>query len=164
MHIWLGNIISLVGCCMMVALGLVKSQRKVVLLQCVQFSIQAVANLLLGAVSGAICGVVGIARNLLFARFGTSSLWKAMFIIIQIVMTLILDGFGLLVWLPILSAAIFTWFMDVKSPITFKWMIICAQSLWIVYDLYYLNFVSLAFDVFTVLSNLCGIWILKKEE
>ena len=164
MHILLGNIISFIGCAIMVGLGLVKKQRTVLLLQCGQFSLQAVANLLLGAVSGAVCGIVGIARNLVFTRWGGNQLWKVFFILIQMGLTFAFDGFGLLVWLPILSAAIFTRFLDVKSPVAFKLVIICAQSLWVAYDFCYQNYAALAFDIFTILSNLCGIWILHKAR
>ena len=56
----LGNIISFIGCTIMVAVGLIKSQKAVLAIQCVQFTIQASANLILGAVSGAICGLAGL--------------------------------------------------------------------------------------------------------
>ena len=160
----LGNIISFIGCTIMVAIGLIKSKKAVLATQCVQFSIQAAANLILGAVSGAICGLVGIARNLMITRVRYVTFWKTAFIVIQTGLTVIFDGFGLLVWLPILSAAIFTWFIDVKSPVRFKVVIIVAQSLWVVYDLCYKNYVALAFDIFTVLSNLVGIWLIHRSQ
>lgn len=160
----LGNIISFIGCGIMVAIGLIKSKKAVLAAQCVQFSIQAAANLILGAVSGAICGFVGIARNLMITRVKYVTFWKAAFILIQTGLTVFFDGVGLLVWLPILSAAIFTWFIDVKSPVRFKVVIIFAQSLWVVYDLCYQNYVALAFDIFTVLSNLVGIWLIHRSQ
>ena len=159
----LGNMISFIGCAIMVAIGLIKSQRVVLATQCIQFGIQAAANLILGAVSGAICGFVGIVRNLTITKVKYVAVWKTAFILIQTGLTVLFDGFGLLVWLPILSAAIFTWFIDVESPVRFKIVIIFAQSLWVVYDLYYQNYVALAFDVFTVLSNFVGIWLIRRS-
>lgn len=157
----LGNIIAFIGCAIMVAIGLIKSKKRVLMAQCVQFGVQSVANLILGAVSGAICGIVGIARNLLITRVKNVTLWKALFILIQMGLTFLFDGFGLMVWLPILSAMIFTWFIDVKNPVVFKLVIIVAQSIWIVYDLYYKNYAAMTFDVFTVLSNFVGILMIS---
>lgn len=162
--ILIGNIISFIGCSLMVLIGLIKRQKTVLAVQCAQFGIQSVANFILGAISGAICGIVGIARNLLIGRVKHVAVWKAVFILVQMGLTFLFDGFGLLVWLPILSAAIFTWFIDVKSPVMFKVVIIFAQSLWIAYDLCYRNFSAMAFDIFTVLSNLVGIWLIKKSK
>ncbi|MBE6980765.1 MAG: YgjV family protein [Ruminococcaceae bacterium] len=160
----LGNVISFIGCALMVAIGLIKSKKAVLAAQCVQFTIQAAANLILGAVSGAICGLVGIARNLMITRVKHVTLWKILFIGVQAGLTFLFDGFGLLVWLPIVSAAIFTWLIDAKSPVLFKVSIILAQSLWVVYDLCYQNYAALTFDVFTILSNLVGIWLIRREE
>lgn len=160
----LGNVISFIGCALMVAIGFIKSKKVVLATQCVQFSIQAAANLILGAVSGAVCGVVGVARNLMITRVKHVAFWKTLFIVVQVGLSLLLDGFGLLIWLPIVSASIFTWFIDVKSPVRFKVVIIAAQSLWVMYDFCYQNYVALAFDVFTVLSNFVGIWLLCREE
>jgi hypothetical protein len=63
-----GNIISFFGCLLMVAIGFVKRKEHMLTMQCAQFSVQAVANLVLGSVSGCISGAIGVVRILVFTR------------------------------------------------------------------------------------------------
>ena len=163
-RILLGNLLSMVGCSLMVAIGFVRKKERILWLQCIQFGVLAAANVVLGAFTGAVSGIVGIVRNLVFTRVESSVPWKVFFLLIQAAMALRANPRGLLDWLPILSGSLFTWFIDLKSERGFKTMIIAAQSMWLVYDLYYSNYVSAAFDVFTMLSNLIGILMIRKKS
>jgi len=163
-RILLGNLLSMVGCSLMVAIGFVGKKERILWLQCVQFSILAAANVVLGAFTGAVSGIVGVVRNLVFTRVESSAAWKVLFLVIQAGMALRANPQGLLDWLPILSGSLFTWFIDLKSEVGFKSMIIAAQAMWLVYDLCYSNYVSAVFDVFTMLSNLIGILMIRKKQ
>ena len=44
-----------------------------------------------------------------------------------------------------------------------KLVIIGTLVLWLIYDLYYYNYVSAAFDTATILSNSIGLWMLRKK-
>jgi hypothetical protein len=66
-------------------------------------------------------------------------------------------------WLPILAGAIFTWYLDTKSEVVLKLVIIGTLVLWLIYDLYYYNYVSSAFDTATIISNSIGLWMLQKK-
>ena len=81
-----------------------------------------------------------------------------------LVLTMLSGGNGLIEWLPIISAVVYTWFLNLKNPVTFKMMIICCQLMWLVYDWYYLNYVAVTFDVLTVISTVIGIRMLLKEK
>ena len=61
----LGNIVMLAGSSLMVTVGFLKKKRQILAVQCVQCVIQSVAHLMLGAASGAIAGVLAVARNLI---------------------------------------------------------------------------------------------------
>lgn len=149
----LGNALSLIGCAMMTAIGLVKKKERVLLYQCVQFSFMGLGNLALGALSGTISNLLGIARNLAFAKTGGSRWMKVLFIAIQVGMTaLSWNGMAIEV-LPILATVIFVWFLDTKSDATFKAVNICAMVLWLIYDLCYRNYVAFTFDILTIASN-----------
>lgn len=163
-RILFGNLLSMVGCSLMVAIGFVRKKERILWLQCIQFSILAAANVVLGAFTGAVSGIVGIVRNLVFTRVDSSVPWKVFFLVIQAAMALRANPQGILDWLPILSGSLFTWFIDLKSEVGFKTMIIAAQAMWLVYDLCYSNFVSAAFDVFTMLSNFIGILMIRKKS
>ena len=162
-----GNIISFVGCSLMVAVGLIKKKDHVIKVQCVQFAIQGAANLILGGVTGFIANLISIARNIWFARREGTVKIKLFFIGLQAVLSLFfLDAeAGIIGWFPLFSAIVFTWFLDIKSDAAFKVVILTAQVFWVVYDFYYSNYVSCSFDIFTMISTTIGLcWILKDRR
>ena len=71
---------------------------------------------------------------------------------------------GWISWLPILAAALFTWFMDTRSDVQLKIVILCTQVMWLIYDLYFRNYVASAFDVMTMCSNLIGLFMILKKK
>ena len=158
------NVISLIGCAMMVAIGLIRNKDKILTVQCVQFVFQGAAHLMLGAVSGFVCCVVSIVRNLVFRAGKGGFLLKLGFIGLQTALTFAFTIFAWIELLPILATIVFTWFLDVKNPVHFKLVLISAQMMWLVYDLYYGNFVAAAFDVMTVGSTLAGIFLILRTE
>lgn len=159
----LGNAISLVGCLLMVAIGFVRKKERILGLQCVQFGIMCIGNLVLGAVSGAIAGIVGIVRNLVFTKTSGTLPLKLLFILIQLFLSFGVLQTGWLEWLPLLSTILFTCFLDVKSEVRLKLVLILAQLFWLVYDLYYRNYTAMTFDALTVASNLIGIFLILKK-
>ena len=84
----LGNVLSLIGCSLMVCIGFIRRKERVLACQCVQFGFLAAGNLILGAYSGAISGIVSILRNLVFTRRGGGTLLKLGFIAVQVMLTL----------------------------------------------------------------------------
>ena len=121
-------------------------------------------NLLLGGTSGFISNMVGIARNLVFAKFRTTTALKIFFILLQLLLSLSSLGDGLISWLPIIAAAMFTWSLDTKSEAKLKEVIITTQVLWLIYDLYYRNYVATTFDVLTMGSNIIGFFMVRKSR
>ena len=149
----IGNLLSLVGCSLMVLIGFVKKKERVLGYQCFQFGFLAAANLLLGATSGFISGVVSILRNLIFPRVKGGVYLKLAFILVQVVLTLLAGWAGAISLLPLMAGILFTWFIDARSDAQLKLVIMAAQVLWGVYDLYYANYVAFTFDVLTIVTN-----------
>ena len=122
-----GNILSFAGCTLMVLVGLIKDKRRILYTQCVQFTLQGAANLILGGTSGFIANIVSIVRNLVFSKW-KSSLWlKIGFIILQLLLALSTLAEGAIALLPIASTVLFTWFIDTKSEVKLKIVIISTQ-------------------------------------
>ena len=159
----IGNLISLVGCLLMVAIGFIRKKEHILAVQCLQFGIMGVGNLVLGAVSGTISNAVSIVRNLVFARWSSSLPLKVVFIILQVLLSLSALQSSPLEWLPLLAAAIFTWFLDTKSEVILKSVIIGTLLLWLVYDFCHLNYVAMTFDALSIVSNFIGILMLRKK-
>ena len=160
----LGNAVSMIGCLVMVAIGLLKKKSHILIAQSVQCCFMGFGNLILGGVSGFICNIVTIIRNLVFVKYPVSTRLKVFFIGLQILLSLGSLGDGFISWLPILSAATFTWFLDTKSESRLKVVIIVTMVMWLAYDLYYRNYVASAFDVMTMVSNLIGFFMVRKAK
>ena len=160
----IANIISLLGCALMVFVGLLKEKRQILSVQCVQFVLQGAANLMLGGKSGFIANVVSILRNLAFFRFKNTVWLKLFFIALQLLLSLGSLGGGIISWFPLFSAVLFTWFLDLKSEVKLKIVIIITQILWLAYDFAYSNYVAVVFDCFTMLSNIIGIVMILRDR
>lgn len=161
--ILIANFVSLVGCVLMVCVGFLRKKKQILAVQCVQFGFLAAGNLILGAFSGFISGVVSIVRNLVVTRFHCTVPMKLAFIGVQMALSARAVLGSPIEWLPVASGFLFTWFIDAKSEITLKWAIIAAQAMWMVYDFAYQNYVAMTFDIFTMLSNLVGIQMIRKS-
>ena len=162
--VFVANIVSFVGCAIMVLTGLIKKKERILWVQCLQLLFMGAAHLMLGAISGMVCSLVGIVRNVAFSRLRPTVWMKVGFIVLQIALTFLGGNFALIELLPILAAIVFTWFLDLKNPVHFKIMLITVQAMWVAYDFYYGNVVSGTFDVMTVISNFVGIYLLHKDK
>lgn len=161
--ILIGNIVSLIGCTLMVCIGLIKEKRKILSAQCLQFVFLGTGNLILGGFTGFIANVISLSRNLVFTWKDSSVPLKMLFVALQ----LLLSAGGLtgniITWLPVLSTVLFTWFIDLKSEILFKILILICQVMWLVYDFYYHNYVSVTFDIMTMISTTIGIFLILRD-
>lgn len=160
----LGNIVSLTGSILMVAIGLIKQKNNILKAQCVQFAVMGTANLILGGVTGFISGIVGIARNLFCLKWAFTTFWKLLAILIQSALTLGVNQAGLVGWFPTIAACLYTWFLDTKSEIRLKAVIIITMVLWLIYDMMIRNYAAMLFDALTILSNAAGILLLCRQK
>ena len=71
---------------------------------------------------------------------------------------------GLLGLLPIASSCLYTWFLDVKDEQTLKAVIIFTLTFWVIYDFAIMNYVSFAFDLFSIFTNVMGILSLRRQR
>ena len=161
--ILLGNLISLAGAVLMVVIGFIKRKEKVLAVQCVQFGLMGVGNLVLGGVTGALSNLVSLVRNLVCCRIGITVPLKLLFIAAQAGLSLWVNTQGLIGLLPVIAASIFTWFLDVKSDFGMKILLIGTQCLWLVYDFTIMNYVSFAFDIMCLCSNGVGLYRIYKS-
>lgn len=160
--ILIGNIISFLGCLLMVSIGFLKTKQQILGVQCLQFSLMGVSNFLLGGISGTISNLVSVVRNLVFFKAKVTIPLKLAFIALQVLLSLGTIRVSPLEWLPVLAAGAFTWFLDVKNEVTLKAVIIATFFLWVVYDLCHQNYVAMTFDILSIFSNAAGIFMILK--
>lgn len=163
--ILIGNLISFVGCSLMVIIGLIKEKKKILSVQCIQFSIQGIANLVLGGYTGFIANIVSIIRNLVFSRFKITTTLKMAFVALQLILSASsLIGGGFIHWLPIIAVVLYTWYLDLESEVLLKLVMIVCQICWLIYDIYMQNYVSTVFDIFTIISTTAGIYLILRSK
>lgn len=164
MTIILGNLVSLLGCILMVAVGFIRKKERILTVQCFQLALMGLGNGILGAFSGVIANATGIIRNIVFTKHTVTLPLKALFIALQILLSVSALKNGAIELLPILAAGLFTWFLDTKSEVTLKVIIIVTTLMWLIYDFYYQNYVAMTFDALTVISNAIGVVMVKKNK
>lgn len=163
-RVLIANIVALVGSTLMVAGGFLKRRQNILLIQSAQFGAQMVSNLLLGGLTGAVSNILGIVRNLFCLRWNCPLPACLGFVAVQAGITLGVNDMGLIGWLPVVATAAFTLVINSKNPAMLKLAVIVGQTCWGVYDFTIRNYASLAFDIFTVLSNIWGILLLKRGK
>ena len=161
--ILIGNALAFIGAILMVAIGFLKKRNQILITQSIQFSIMGAANIILGGITGGLANFVSIVRNIICIKFEFKIYLKIIFTGLLVFLCLLTNNSGWLGILPLLSAVIYTWFLDVKNETQLKIILITTQIFWVVYDISIHNYVSFAFDIFTIISNIIGIFMIKKS-
>jgi hypothetical protein len=159
----IANVISLIGSLMMVGTGLIKRKRNVLIVQSAQFVVMGVSNLMLGGITGCITNALSLIRNFVTMRSRLTMPVKLVFIAIWVGMCLIVNRQGLLGWLPVISACVYTWFLDTDSDVFLKIIIILTTIEWVFYDFILMNYSAFAFDILTLIANGVGIVRIKRQ-
>lgn len=149
----LGNAICFAGSIIMMLMGLIKNKKRFLTVQCFFNAIFAIGNYILGGISGFIANIVTMMRNIFCLKFKMTVWSKFVFIALQIGLTLASDSTGVIMWLPIIAACIFTWFMDSENMVLLKIIIIASQLMWAVFDFSISNFATLPFDIAAAVTN-----------
>ena len=161
--ILIANLFSTAACIVMVVLGFVRKKENLVKGQAIQLGLLAVSNTLLQAYSGTIGNVIGVVRCFILPKTQKPLFWKILFIAVQFVITLLMmifvtkDWAVWQCWIPFTYAVILTCVLDSKSVVVFKIAIAIAQALFFFFDLYYVNYGSMAADLLTVFTNVTSV-------
>ena len=158
----LGNIVALIGAAIMVSTGFLKTKKQILTVQCFQFGVLSASNAILGAFTGITANVIGIARNLFCMKKEFTTPWKIAFIAAQLALLFAFNSDGWFGLLPAAATCVYTWFLDLKDAVQLKIVIIFTLLCWAVYDFVFKNYVTFAFDLGAVVSNLIGIVTLRK--
>lgn len=149
----IGNILCFTGSVIMTLIGLIKKKKRFLATQCVMNLFFAGGNLFLGGISGAIANLITMTRNIVCLKWKMDTPMKILFIVLQIVITLLLDRGGWLMWLPVVGVCVFTWFMDTENMALIKGTVIFSQILWGIYDLAIKNYATVPFDAAAAVTN-----------
>ena len=160
----LGNALSFIGCALMIAVGLIKKKKHMLLTQAVQFSFQSLGNLVLGSINGFFSCILSVVRIFVFSKVKVTVWLKLAFLAFQLLFTLWMGADTIYEWIPFFSVLAYTWYLDTKNPVTFKIVNLIGSTLWIFHDFHYRNYTAVTFDILTVISMLIGIAMLQNDK
>ena len=163
-QILLGNGVFFLGAVILVLLGLIKTKRNILIAQILQEAFMGAGMLILGGIAGFIVDVVAIFRNLVCIRWNYTLKWKLIFIAAQAGLYAVFGTEGLCGWLPVVAMCLFTWFLDSENVILLKVLIAVMQLMWLVYDISIVNYVGMVVDVVSAVTNVVGIFLIKKKD
>lgn len=141
----------------MVLIGLIKEKKRFLEVQGLMNIFFIVGNLFLGGISGAIANFTTLVRNVVCIKRNLNRPLKILFITIQVALTLYFDRGGIIIWLPILGACLFTWFMDTENMLLLKIVATVGQTCWGIYDFFIINYATVPFDIAAIVTNIIAI-------
>jgi len=159
--IFLGNVISFFASLFMVYSGLVLKKDKIIYYQSIQMLLFMVSNLILGGITGAFTNGFEIIRNILCYYNKLNFKWKMFIIAISSIFIIYFNNLGIVGYLPLINLILYTLFIDTTSVVRLKLVMIFVTILWIIYSFYINSYVSIVFNVFTVISTIISMFRLK---
>jgi len=148
----LGNIIAFVAASINIIIGIIKNKKKILFAQTIQYVTYAIADFILGGITGAITNLISIFRNILCYKGKLNKIMIGIIILISIILTLMFNNLGFIGLLPLFNNIIYTIFINVKDELKFKILILIQVFLWLIYDLTIKSYTSAIFEVITIIS------------
>lgn len=160
----IANILTLCGSGLLTLSGIIKDKKRFLLAQsgmCVLFT---AGNILLKGYTGAMVNVLNMVRNILGAENKFNKPAKILFIALQIGLTLFIGTDSLIMWLPVIGNALFTWVMDSDDMKLLKSVFSGTQLMWGVYDFTIKNYAAVPFDIAATVTAAIAVKKLIKEQ
>lgn len=159
-----GNALCFIASIIMTLMGLIKKKRRFLIAQSGMNAVFIAGNLTLGGISGAIVNLVTMIRNIVCLKFNLTKPLKLLFIAVQIGLTVYFGCDSLIMWLPVIGACLFTWFMDTEDMILLKIIVIVSQLMWAVYDFSIQNYATVPFDIAATVTNAVSVFVILKDR
>ena len=160
----IGNIICFAASIIMTLIGLIKNKKRFLTAQCGMNGLFALGNYVLGGISGTIVNIVTMLRNIFCLKWKMKTWSKLVFIALQIALAIASDCSGIIMWLPIISNCVFTWFMDSEDMVLLKVILIISQLLWAVFDYSIINYATVPFDIAAAVTNTVALVSILKDR
>ena len=158
----LGNILALLGQISFAASGLIKDRLKTLTAQIIALALLAAANAVLGGIVGCLVNLVNVARNVIWYKKKGNLAVKVVLSAAVVVLSVIGRDHGFLWLLPMASALVFLWGIDLCDW-KFKLMVAITTLLWLPYDLFLGNYIGVGFDVAGTAFNLFTAYCIRSS-
>lgn len=159
-----GNIIGFISACLMLWVGVLKNKKKILIVQTIQMALSSLSNFILGGFTGMILNVLGCIRNIVCYKGCLTIIWKVMFIVAAIGLSVSVNNLGFIGLLPVISNVSYICFMNTKDVVKFKLLLVFTTTLWIFYDFYIQSYAYATLDCASVVAHILAIRSLKKNK
>ena len=160
----LGNAVSLVASLFMVYSGLLKKKSQILLCQCIEFILFVITNIILGGIPGAIINFICMIGVILGYNKKLNIVTKTVLALLAAILIIKFNNMGLLGYLPLIAMVLYLWVIDIKDVFIFKTFLLIVMLLWVTYDFSIESYVSLLFNVFTIITTIIAMIQLKKKK
>lgn len=152
-YLIIGNVVALLASIVMVYAGILKDKKQILFAQTVQCGLFILSNIILGGISGAIVNFLSCIRNVLCYKGWLGIFEIIILTILSVGLTVIFNDLGIIGLLPMISTVSYIFFMNTKSIVRFKFLVIFTTVLWLIYDIFIRSYTSALFDLFCVITN-----------
>ncbi len=154
-----GNAVSLLAACFTLASAWSRERRRIYMFQAWQCLLLAGANILFGSISGVTTFLLCTLRNLLLARDRFNGRRYVFFVAAVALLGLAANNRGLVGLIPVVTTAVYTVAcLHVRQTRAIKANIIVNLTLWAVYDLLIMDFVSCCVDSVSAAAALLSLF------
>ncbi|MBQ7148341.1 MAG: YgjV family protein [Pseudobutyrivibrio sp.] len=173
----ISQIFAILACILMVGIGFLKKKRNMLLAQNVQFILFAISYACIGGISAVVGNLVSLVRNTICLKWNLNTPLKVFFIILQGIITYIslynvwfswlpqkAGVLGIMDWLPFMAATLITITLSSKKDIVIKLGCIGSIICFGTYDFILSNWTVFAFDCFSFVTSLVGVYRIIKEK
>ncbi len=165
MNILIANIIDFAASMLQILSGAKKKKAHILICQTIQFAMQIVSMMLLGGYTAAASNTLSIVRNIICYKDLATWPVKAVLIIVQFILSVVLGDGTIVSWLPFIVCTVYILFMDTKDPIRFKILSTVTLIPWIIYFFVFRSYTGAIFATITTVANIVTlIQMLQKKR
>lgn len=163
MSLIIGNIIALIASILIIVISCAKNKRIIIILQTIQVALLTLSNIILGGIPGAIINAITIIRNILCYK---NKLTKINVVIIATALTILslLFNNSLIGLLPLIGTLLYTIFINTKSTIKLKQLILLNMICWGIYDFSIKSYTSAIFELIGTITGIISIYQIKNKD
>lgn len=164
MTLIIGNIIALIASILMIIISCLKTKKEIIITQTIQITLLAISSFILGGITGAIINLITIIRNILCYKNKLNKTNIFLIITLLVLTTILFNNINLLGFLPLISTIIYTIFINTKSTIKLKILILLNMICWGIYDFCIMSYTSAIFEAISTITSLISLRQLLKNK
>lgn len=160
----ISNVLGLLASLVMVYSGSINDKKRFIFVEIIMYVLFICSQFTAGAYTATIVNFLSLIRNLIYYKDKLNMKNKLVLIGLMIIFSLLINNNGIWGIIPLIGGSLFTYCIDMKDMIKFKWVLVICSFLWFIFDIHYEIYTSSFFDIGTVITSLWSIRFLVKNK